>query len=76
MRRQLLMIAALSTTIGFSAATTSAAPATNMLQTLKANASETSAVQQVRYHRRGHHHHYYHHQNCWWGDLWVCSWLW
>jgi hypothetical protein len=77
MRRQLLAISALSTAIGFSVTAANAAPATSMYETLKASASESSAVQQARYYRRGHHHHhYYHHQNCWWGDRWVCSWLW
>jgi fumarate hydratase class II len=76
MQRQLLVIAALSTAIGFSAAAANAAPATSMFETLKASASESSAVQQVRVYRRGYHHHHHHQKNCWWGDRWVCSWLW
>ena len=72
--RQLLVTAALSAALGFSVSIANAAPASSMLETLKASANEGRTVQQVRYYRRGHHH--YRHHNCWWGDRWLCRYFW
>ena len=70
MIRSLLMIAVLSAAVGFAATSANAASATRMLETLKAGASEGNLVQEARYrHRRGY-------RNCWWGDRWLCRYLW
>ena len=77
MTRKLLVIAALSAAVGFSVSGANAAPATNMLEALKASAGEASVVEQVRNrHRRGHRHVRHRHHNCWWGDRWLCRWMW
>ena len=73
MMKQLLMGAALGAALGFSVSASNAAPATSMLDTLKASASENTIVQEVR-HRRRHKHH--HHKMCWWGDRWMCKYMW
>jgi hypothetical protein len=71
MIRSLLIIAVLSAAVGFAATSANAASATRMLETLKAGASEGNLVQEARYrHRRGYR------QNCWWGDRWLCRYLW
>jgi hypothetical protein len=65
--------AALSTAMGFSASATNAAPARNMLETLRANARASSTSLQIR-HRRGYRYH--RRQDCWWGDRVVCGRWW
>jgi hypothetical protein len=75
MTRKLLVIAALSAAV-FSLSAANAAPATNMLETLKASAGDGSIVQEARYrHHRGYRHVRRHH-NCWWGDRWLCRYFW
>ena len=76
MTKQLLVIAALSATLGISVSFANAAPAASMLEMLKPRSSEGSTVEQVRYYRRGHRH--YRHHNCWWGwgDRWMCRYFW
>jgi hypothetical protein len=49
MIRNLLMIAVLSTAVGFAVSAAKAAPPTSMLETLKAGASEGNMVQEARY---------------------------
>jgi len=72
MMKQLLMGAALGVALGLSASVATAAPATSMLDTLKASASENTIVEQAR-HRRHHRHR---HRMCWWGDRWLCKYFW
>ena len=75
MIRNLLMIAVLSAAVSFTVSAANAAPATSMLETLKAAASHGTMVQETRYrHRRGYR--YVKSQNCWWGDRWLCRYLW
>ena len=75
MIRNMLMIAVLSAAVGFAVSEAKAAPATSMLQTLKAGASEGNMVQEARYrHRRGYRD--VRSQNCWWGDRWLCRYFW
>jgi hypothetical protein len=72
---KLLVIAAVSAAVGFSVSAANAAPAMNMLETLKASAAEATLVQEARHrHRRGYRH--ARRQNCWWGDRWLCRYLW
>ena len=73
MMKQLLMGAVLGAALGLSASVASAAPATSMLDTLKASAGENTIVEQAR-HRRGHKHR--HQKMCWWGDRWMCKYMW
>ncbi len=72
--RQLLVSAALVALFGVSVSVASAAPAGSAAEALKASAREGTTLQQVM-HRRGRYHRY-HHRRCWWGDRWLCSWLW
>ena len=74
MIRSLLMLAVLSAAVGFAATSANAASATRMLETLKAGASEGNMVQEARYRHRGYRH--VRSQNCWWGDRWLCRYLW
>jgi hypothetical protein len=75
MIRNLLMIAVLSAAVGFAVSAAKAAPATSMVESLKAGASEGNMVQEARYrHRRGYRH--VRSQNCWWGDRWLCRYFW
>ena len=75
MVRNLLMIAVLSAAVGFAVSAAKAAPATGILERLKAGASEGNMVQEARYrHRRGYRH--LRNQNCWWGDRWLCRHFW
>ena len=71
MRKQLLMGAALAAALGFSVSASNAAPATSMLDALKASAGENAIVEQAR-HRRRHKHR----EKCWWGDRWMCKHFW
>ena len=74
MTRNLLAVAALSLAVGFAASAANATPAISMLETLKAGASDGTMVQEARYrHRRGYRHVK---KNCWWGDRWLCRYLW
>jgi hypothetical protein len=74
MIKQLLMGAALAAVLGFSVSASNAAPATSILDSLKANASENSIIEQAR-HRR-HHRHHRARKLCWWGDAWMCKHMW
>ena len=74
MTRKLLAIAALSDVLGYSVPTTNAAPASGMLETLKASAVEAGTVQQIRHYRR--HYRHYRNSHCWWQDRWLCRYLW
>lgn len=77
MTRKLLVIAAVSAAVGFSVSAANAAPAMNMLETLKASAAEATVVQEARHrHRRGHRHARHHREKCWWGDRWLCRYVW
>ena len=72
MMKHLLMGAALGVALGLSASVASVAPAaTNMLETLKASAAQSSIVEDVG-HRRRHKAR----QLCWWGDRWLCKYFW
>jgi hypothetical protein len=74
MIRNLLMIAALSAAVGITVSAANATPATSMLETLKAGASHGTMIQETRYrHRRGYR---YVKSQCWWGDRWLCRYLW
>lgn len=73
MKRNLLVIAALGAAIGFSVSGANAAPAGSMLETLKVSAGQSSVVEEARYRRRGYKKKS---QNCWWGDRWLCRYLW
>ncbi len=75
MTRNLFVVAALSATVAFAVSAANAAPPTSVLETLKAGASEGNMVQEARYrHHRGYR--YVRRQNCWWGDRWLCRYLW
>ena len=76
MKKQLLMGAVLGAALGLSVSASNAAPATSMLDALKASAGENTIVEQAR-HRRHHRHHRHHrHKMCWWGDRWLCKYMW
>jgi hypothetical protein len=70
MMKQLLIGAALAAVLGFSVPASNAAPATSMLDALKASAGENSIVEQAR--RRRHKAR----KLCWWGDAWMCKYMW
>jgi hypothetical protein len=72
MRKQLLMGAVLGAALGFSVSASNAAPATSMLDVLKASAGENAIVEQARHRRR----HKQRHKMCWWGDRWLCKYMW
>ncbi len=72
MMKQLLMGAALAAVLGLSVSASNAAPATSILDSLKASAGENSIVEQAR-HRRRHHKA---RKLCWWGDAWMCKHMW
>jgi hypothetical protein len=74
MTRNLLAIAALSAALGYSVPATNAAPASGMIETLKASAVEAGTIQQIRHYRRHYRHH--RNSNCWWQDRWLCRYLW
>src|SRR3990172_4773637 len=71
MKKQLLMGAVLGVALGFSVSASNAAPATSMLDALKASAGENAIVEQAR-HRRRHKAR----KMCWWGDKWMCRYFW
>ena len=73
MRTQLLVAMALCV-IGLSISVANATPPAAMLQTLKANFVEASAMQHVNYYRR--HHVRHHRSQCWWQDRWFCRYFW
>ena len=74
MIKNLLAVAALSAAVGLAVSAANAAPATSMLENLKAGASNGNIVQEARYrHRRGYRHVK---KSCWWGDRWLCRYLW
>jgi hypothetical protein len=75
MTRNLLTIAVLSAAIGLAVSSANAAPATSMLEALKADASQGAIVQETRYrHRRSYRN--VRSPNCWWGDRWLCRYFW
>jgi hypothetical protein len=74
MIRYPLMIAALGAAVGLTVSSANAAPAANMLETLKADASTGTMVQEARYrHRRSYRHVK---SQCWWNDRWLCRYFW
>ncbi len=64
----------LSVALGYSVPATNAAPASGMLETLKAGAVEAGTIQQIRHYRR--HYRHYRNSHCWWQDRWLCRYLW